>query len=117
MGGVRTLPCIQSNLYVKIVRLGLAGCGHMHHPTIKAGALVHVRGHITPHRLLQGAAAGNSFENIIFGTTYIFRPLCIRSTMILTIQQFRQSIIVQFMYNLVSFLMFQIFYLFYHFKY
>src|SRR6266566_1235486 len=33
----------------------------------------------TVHRLLQGAAAGNSLENIIFGTTYIFRPPCIRS--------------------------------------
>ncbi len=68
MEGARTLPCTQSNLYAKIARLGLAGCGHMHHPTIRAGALVHVRGHMTPHRLLQGAAAGNFLENTIFGT-------------------------------------------------
>ena len=79
MKGAQTLPCTQSNLYTKIARLGLAGCGHMHHPTIRAGALVHVRGHMTPHHLLQGAAAGNFLENIIFGTTYIFRPLCTRS--------------------------------------
>src|SRR6266699_6351386 len=79
MGGARTLPCTQSNLYTKIARLGLAGCGHMHHPTIRAGALVYVRGHMTPHRLLQGAAAGNFLEYTIFGTTYIFRPPCTRS--------------------------------------
>ena len=74
MGGARTLPCTQSNLYAKIARLGLAGCRHMHHPTIRTGALVHVRGHMTPHRLLQGAAAGNFLENTIFGITYIFKP-------------------------------------------
>jgi len=51
----------------------------MHHLIIRVGALVYVRGHRTPHRLLQGAAAGNSLENTIFGTTYIFRPPCIRS--------------------------------------
>jgi len=61
--------------------LGLAGCGHMHHPTIRAGALVYVRGHMIPQRLLQGAAAGNFLENTIFGRTYIFRPPCIRSTL------------------------------------
>jgi len=79
MGDARTLPYTQSNLYAKIARLGLAGCRHMHHPTIRAGALVHKRGHMTPQRLLQGVVAGNSLENIIFGTTYILRSSCICS--------------------------------------
>ncbi len=79
MGSARTLPCTQSNSYTKIARLGLARCRHIHHPTIRAGALVHMQGHMTPHRLLQDAAAGNSLENTIFGTTYIFKPPCIRS--------------------------------------
>jgi len=46
----------------------------MHQHTIRAGVLVYMRGHMIPHRLLLGAAAGNSFENTIFGTIFESDP-------------------------------------------